>query len=173
MPRTESLPLIETSFRPAAATSIEPPFATLRKSTLQRPSELRVLLVDDCPVQLLLGCVLLARWKIVPALAADGLEAVLLAREQEFDLLLMDVEMPVMDGLAATRRIRQHERECHGARRVPVVAYTGSASTLVPREWLDSGMDAVLDKPSSELIMGECLERWCPDKVRGLEQSIP
>ena len=131
----------------------------------------RVLLVDDCPVQLLLGCVLLARWQIVPELANDGLEAVLLAREQEFDLLLMDVEMPVLDGLTATRRIRQHEEHRKAERRVPVVAYTANETTLDERTWRESGMDAVLGKPSPETIMGECLRRWCPDKFKPSRSS--
>lgn len=124
----------------------------------------RVLLVDDCPVQLLLGCVLLARWQIVPKLAHDGLEAVLLAREQDFDLLLMDVEMPVLDGLTATRRIRQNEKQAKRARRVPVIAYTANDGGLDEPTWRESGVDAVLGKPSPELMMEQCLKRWCPDK---------
>ena len=124
----------------------------------------RVLLVDDCPVQLLLGCVLLARWQIVPKLAHDGPEAVLLAREQDFDLLLMDVEMPVLDGLTATRRIRQNEKQAKRARRVPVIAYTANDGGLDEPTWRESGVDAVLGKPSPELMMEQCLKRWCPDK---------
>lgn len=126
----------------------------------------RVLLVDDCPIQLLLGCVLLARWQIVPEIANDGLEAVLLAREQEFDLLLMDVEMRVMDGLTATRRIRQHEKQSKRGKRVPVVAYTGSEAALSEHTWRECGMDAVLGKPSPEPIMELCLKRWCPDMFK-------
>ena len=124
----------------------------------------RVLLVDDCPVQLLLGCVLLARWQIIPELARDGLEAVLLATEQVFDLLLMDVEMPVLDGLAATHRIRRHEQQCKPARRVSIVAYTTNEAALDERMWRDSGLDAVLAKPSPEPVMEQCLKRWCPDR---------
>jgi CheY-like chemotaxis protein len=122
----------------------------------------RVLLVDDCPVQLLLSCVLLARWHILPELASDGLAAVLLASEQEFDLVLMDVDMPMMDGLTATRRIRKHEMTSHRARRVPVVAHTGNEGALAERAWRDSGVDAVMGKPTSGAVMGQCLQRWCP-----------
>lgn len=128
------------------------------------PISPRVLLVDDCPVQLLLGCVLLARWQIIPELARDGLEAVLLAREQEFDLLLMDVEMPVLGGLAASHRIRRHEQQYKPARRVPIVAYTANEAALDERTWRDNGMDAVLGKPSTESVMERCLKRWCPDR---------
>lgn len=135
--------------------------------------EPRVLLVDDCPVQLLLGCVLLARWQIIPELAHDGLEAVLLAREQDFDLLLMDVEMPVMDGLTATRRIRQNEKQAKRARRVPVIAYTANEGGLDEPTWRESGMDAVLGKPSPELMMEQCLMRWCPDKFEVSRPSFP
>lgn len=131
----------------------------------------RVLLVDDCPVQLLLGCVLLARWQIVPEMAKDGVEAVLLAGEQEFDLLLMDVAMPVMDGLTATRRIRQMERQAKREKRVPVVAYTESEVAFDEGAWRASGMDAMLRKPSAEMDMGLCLKRWCPDNF--LRSSRP
>ena len=84
-----------------------------------QPLSLRVLLVDDCPMQQLLACALLSRWGVMPQIACDGFEAVLLVGEQDFDIVLMDVEMPVMDGLKATARIRQNERRTRPQSRHP------------------------------------------------------
>ena len=142
-------------------------------AALVRASCLRVLLVDDCPVQLqqLLTCALLARWKIMPQIACDGLEAVLLAGEQDFDIILMDVEMPVMDGLTATGRIRQSERRARRERPVPVVAYTTGNLAVDEGRWRKSGMNGVLNKPCDALGLSECLERWCPSEFAALRHQ--
>lgn len=125
-------------------------------------SPLRVLLVDDCPIQQLLACALLARWKVIPQIACDGLEAVLLAGEQDFDIILMDVEMPMMDGLTATALIRLHERRARRGQRVPIVACTTGTLAQDEDRWRLCGMNGVLDKPCDVQGMTECLERWCP-----------
>jgi CheY-like chemotaxis protein len=135
-------------------------------SQLVRPAPLLVLLVDDCPFQQLLACALLSRWGIMPQLASDGLEAVLLAGEQEFDIILMDLEMPVMDGLTATVRIRARERANQLGKQVPVVAYTTTDVYANQPNWQNSGMNALLKKPSDALGMSECLGRWCPCKFK-------
>jgi len=128
------------------------------------PCSLRVLLVDDSEFQRLVACALLARWGILPDIASDGVEAVRLAGESDFDIVLMDVEMPVMDGLAATACIRQLERERGLGAGVPVVAYTAGGLAANEARWRECGMDAVLQKPSDAFAMGECLHRWCGDK---------
>jgi CheY-like chemotaxis protein len=124
-----------------------------------------VLLVDDCPLHRLLGLALLSRWRIMPEVAGDGREAILLAAEQDFDIILMDLDMPLVDGFAATRSIREQERSAKRRKRVPVVAYTANNSASSEHGWSDSGMDAVLAKPSVAAVMGECLRRWCPDRL--------
>ena len=137
-------------------------FLMQNPAALVRASRLRVMLVDDCPVQQLLTCALLARWNILPQIACDGLEAVLLSGEQDFDIILMDVEMPVMDGMTATARIRQGERRARRERPVPVVAYTTGNLAADEARWRTCGMNGVLNKPCDALEMSECLERWCP-----------
>jgi len=87
------------------------------------PDRPRILVVDDSPVNQLLVAALLWRWGITPLVAADGAEAVALACGQDFDLILMDLQMPVLDGLTATRQLRRFELE-HARPRAPVVAYT-------------------------------------------------
>jgi CheY-like chemotaxis protein len=101
---------------------------------------------------------LLHRWGIAPILATDGAQAVELACGCDFDLILMDLQMPVLDGLAATKRIRAHEHERCCAR-VPVLAYT--SCVLADDLLRDCGVDGVLEKPCDARALHECLLRWC------------
>jgi len=118
----------------------------------------RVLVVDDDPSNLGEACELLEPWGILPALAADGAQAVALAGTLEFDLILMDLQMPVLDGLAATKQIRAHE-QARSRARAPVLAFT---SHPVSDDVLRAcGVDGVLEKPCSAAVIRACLQRWC------------
>lgn len=122
---------------------------------------LRVLVVDDNPVNRMLASEMLALWGITPLLAADGTEAVALACELPLALILMDLQMPVLDGLGATRQIRRFELE--GAHpRVPIVAYSSAAFGTARWRLEDFGLDGVLAKPCEAHELHECLLRWCP-----------
>ena len=121
----------------------------------------RVLVVDDNPIHRLLTGELLSLWGITPMQAADGAEAVALACGHEFDLILMDLQMPVLDGIAATAQIRRFETE-QSARRVAVVAYTASPFSGSEPMLRACGMDAVLEKPCNAASLHACLCRWFP-----------
>lgn len=96
---------------------------------------------------------------LVPLLAVDGAEAVALACEMHFDLILMDLQMPILDGLEATAVIRRHEAA--GSRpAVPVVAY--SSTYLGAHILATHGLNGSLAKPCDEQDLEECLVRWCP-----------
>jgi CheY-like chemotaxis protein len=136
--------------------------------SLQRRASLRVLLAEDCPVNRLSACALLSHWGIEPVIACDGAEAVRLADAQDFDLILMDVVMPVMDGLSATVEIRRLERENSIPRAVPVVAYTSTEIAFNKALLNRIGISDILKKPSNVYSMRECLERWCPDQSTAL-----
>jgi CheY-like chemotaxis protein len=137
-------------------------------TSLRRRASLRVLLAEDCPVNRQLACALLSRWGIEPVIACDGAEAVRLADAQDFDIILMDVVMPVMDGLSATVEIRRLERENSIRRAVPVVAFTSTAIAYNKALLHRLGINDVLKKPSNVDMMKECLERWCPDDAAAL-----
>ena len=125
------------------------------------PGEPRVLVADDNPSELGYARELLGYWGITPTLAADGAEAVTLACEGDFDLILMDLQMPVLDGLGATKRIRVYEHQ-QSRVRTPVLAYT---SCVLEEDVLrDCGVDGVLAKPCSAIALQECLLRWCPPR---------
>lgn len=120
---------------------------------------LSVLVVDDNPVNLMLMSALLQSRGLVPVLAADGAEAVALARETRFDLILMDLQMPVLDGWEATAAIRRFERA--GARpAVPVVSY--SSMPLEAGIMVRHGFNGSLEKPCNDLELEACLVQWCP-----------
>jgi CheY-like chemotaxis protein len=119
----------------------------------------RVMVVDDNPDHRMAIHELLTNRGITPMLAADGAEAVALAGDHQLDIILMDLQMPVLDGLAACREIRRGELE-RGRFRVPVLAYT---SMPAPASLLrQCGLDAVLEKPCSAGALDACLARWCP-----------
>jgi CheY-like chemotaxis protein len=118
-----------------------------------------ILVVDDDPVNRTLASEQLSCWGMKPLLAVGGAEAVILACEVRLDLILMDLQMPVPDGFAATAQIRRFERE-HGRRRVPVVAYTSAAVSADEPRLRDSGIDAVLRKPAGAQALRECVTRW-------------
>jgi CheY-like chemotaxis protein len=109
----------------------------------------------------------LDEWGIEPEIAYDGAEAVMLARHMEFDLVVMDLAMPVLDGVAATRRIRANEVKQASRRAVPIVAHTslviGPGSGLLTRV----GLNGILPKPSTDHALRSCIERWCPEAVVG------
>jgi CheY-like chemotaxis protein len=122
------------------------------------PAGLRVLVADDNPVNLMLAVEMLALLGVHPLLAGDGAQAVAVAAQADLDLILMDLQMPVLDGLSATRQIRKIEQEQNRAR-VPVLAYTTSPpETSLLRE---CGLDGEIDKPCSIGQLSECLRHWC------------
>lgn len=132
----------------------------------QATAPLRVLLVDDCPSNRLLVTTVLSRWGIVPTVASDGAQAVQIAAQQAFDIVLMDILMPVMDGVTATAKIRQAERDNPARAPMPIVAYTsmnlGANSALLHRV----GLTAVLAKPCNRSTLQSCLAQHCPDRFQ-------
>lgn len=131
-----------------------------RLPVAQTAPHLQVLVVDDSPLNLQDTGDLLSQWGIVPATACNGEEALTLASERQFDIILMDVAMPVMDGLEATRRIRQLEIEQPERPHTPIVAYTTgwllADAVLLARV----GFDEAIKKPCGADQMRACLRRW-------------
>ncbi len=125
----------------------------------QWPAGSCVLVADDNPVNLQMASDMLAYFGIQSLLAADGAQAVAMAAHHRLDLILMDLQMPVLDGLGATRQIRRAERQ-QALPRVPVLAYTSVSGVRV--HLADFGLDGVLEKPCEMPAMRACLQRWCP-----------
>ena len=105
---------------------------------------LRILVAEDNPVNTTLVLALLKRLGYQADAVSSGLEAVSALRTRPYDVILMDVQMPVMDGLEATRTIR---RESSSERRVRIVALTAGVTPDELRSCHDAGMDEILMKP--------------------------
>ena len=113
-------------------------------ATIPTARKLRVLVVDDNKINQRLVTVLLEEEGHTVAVAANGREAVEAVMREPFDAVLMDVQMPVMDGVQATRRIRALPPP---ARDIPIVALTADALAGASERYGAAGMDAYLSKP--------------------------
>ncbi len=117
----------------------------------------RVLLVEDNLVNQKVARTFLERLGCDVRVASNGLEAVQAFAQSRFDLVLLDLQMPLMDGYAATSRLRGLE---HGDRRTPVVALTASAMTGQKERCLEAGMDDLITKPLDVERLQAVLERF-------------
>ena len=128
---------------------------TLAPAPTIRP---RVLLVDDNQDDLVRATHILSENGYDVDRAGNGLEAVSGALACDYDLILMDVELPQVDGLEATRRIRGHEAE--SGRRVPIVALTAGATNDLRQETLAAGMSDCLTRPLERQQLLDTCARW-------------
>ena len=122
----------------------------------QRPSA-RVLLVDDNPANLQLASELLRGLNTQVTAVSSGAEAINAASSDEFDVIFMDIQMPGMDGIEATRHIRQQEAN---KKRTPIIALTAHTITEQKAELLIAGMDDCLSKPVNEAQLAHIINRW-------------
>jgi len=119
-----------------------------------------VLLVEDNPINQGVARAMLAKLGLRMTLANHGQEALDIARERDFDLVLMDCQMPVMDGFAATEAIRRLPGGC--GRSVPIVALTANTMQGDEARCLRVGMDDFLAKPYTLDQLRACVQRWLP-----------
>jgi two-component system sensor histidine kinase/response regulator len=120
----------------------------------------RVLLVEDNPVNREVALNMLQVLRCDAEIAVNGQEAIRKIQQQNFDVVLMDCEMPVMDGYAATRAIRAWEAQTGSGLHVPILALTAHALAEDRRRCLDVGMDDYLTKPFSMEKLRERLAQW-------------
>ena len=120
---------------------------------------LRILAVDDVPTNARLMSGLLNKLGCVTATAADGQQAVQLAEETGFDVIFMDVLMPVCDGLEATEMIRNLEAETPGRKPAYIVALTADAFAENKARCLEAGMDEFLTKPLRMDLIRAAIQR--------------
>jgi two-component system, sensor histidine kinase and response regulator len=152
------------------------PLVLRRGSRAAVPSfDARVLVVEDNPINQQVAAGILENMKCRVVTAVNGSCAVKLLADQAFDLILMDCEMPVMDGFEAAKAIRELEAGRHGdsesAPRVPIVALTAHALAEIREKCLRSGMDDFLVKPFDELQIGDMLRRWIPTRERASREK--
>lgn len=105
-----------------------------------------ILLVEDCDANILVATAYLEEFGYRYTVANNGQQALHLIKTQPFDLVLMDVQMPGIDGLEATHFIREWEKY-EGAKRLPIIGVTAHALNTDRQRCIDMGMDDYISKP--------------------------
>ena len=134
---------------------------------LPAPIHGKVLLVEDNAVNQGVAKAMLRKLGLKMQLACNGAEAVELVREEQFDLVLMDCQMPVMDGYEATAIIRSLPND-RGAT-LPIIALTANAMQGDEQKCLEAGMNAFLAKPYTLAMLRVAIARWLPAETFGTQ----
>ena len=144
-----------------ADTASQPPLEELERRLRTQRCAARVLLAEDNVVNRELAIELLQRAGLSPLAAEDGLQAVAAAQVEAFDLVLLDMQMPNLDGLGAARRLRA----LPGYAEVPIVALTANAYDADRQACLAAGMNDFVSKPVDPEALYRVLMRWLPAKT--------
>ena len=121
-----------------------------------------ILVVEDHPVNRKLAALMLTKGGYQVQVAENGKIALEIYTNspEDYDLIFMDVQMPVMDGLAATREIRKWEAELNNGARIPVVAMTAGAMEGDREECIETGMNDYISKPINKEAVFRLIDKW-------------
>lgn len=143
-------------------------------------ADIKVLVAEDNPVNVMVIRKTLEQWRIQPVIAENGLVAVRLLETMDFDIILMDLYMPEMDGYEAAIRIRNFKDPIKAA--VPIIALTASSNMDISEKVIQAGMNDYLSKPFNPdhlyqklarlIVMKRIVKIPLPDKSHGLETSL-
>jgi len=158
-------PLKQSELLKAIRAAISPPakeqrFAEKTEDSLPELPSLRILLAEDGKANQKLAVGLLKKWGHNVTIAENGLETVDHWRSGSFDVILMDIQMPEMDGFEATRQIRTEEQQ--SGQHIPVIAMTAHAMKGDRERCLASGMDGYVSKPIRRRELLEALAEHVP-----------
>jgi len=141
-----------------------PELAPIRPQAVVSGHRPRVLLVEDNEVNQLISKAMLEHLDCEVILACNGAEAITAFSSRPVDLILMDCNMPVMDGFEATQRIRALEQQ-ENSQPVPIVALTAHAFEHIKQQCFDAGMDEHLSKPFDQAQLGQLLQKFLVDRL--------
>ncbi len=128
-------------------------------SQQQKPlNEVRILLVEDNPVNVMVASKFLNTWEVSLEVAENGKIALEKVNERDFDLVLMDLKMPVMDGYEASKKIRETKPV------LPIIALTASATLNAQEKVRQAGMNGFLTKPFNPNELYKLIVKHCTDK---------
>ncbi|MBI5936045.1 MAG: response regulator [Chloroflexi bacterium] len=142
------------------------PLVTRHLLNEQRRFGQRLLLAEDNPINQKLAVTLLQKAGYAVDAVEDGLQAIQKIKTENYNAVLMDVQMPELDGLDATRQIREWERG-QGSH-IPIIAMTAHAMQGDRERCLDSGMDDYISKPLEPKVLFNVLDRW----ARGADELV-
>jgi CheY-like chemotaxis protein len=124
---------------------------------------LNVLIVEDNELNAKFASAILKRLKYNVDLATDGKMGVEKFLENDYDLILMDIQMPVMNGLQATGEIRKYEKQMETENPIPIIAITAFAFEHDKQNCLDAGMDDYLTKPYRPQELIDIIKKFFPE----------
>ncbi|MBS0461799.1 MAG: response regulator [Proteobacteria bacterium] len=157
-----------------ASTTAPPPRApapapapSAERAALVGPLRGRLLLVEDNPVNLMVAQRLIALLGLQCDTAENGEQAIEKIKRGRYDVVLMDCQMPVLDGYSATRAWRVHEAQ-HHLRPLPIIAMTANAMAGDRQKCLDAGMDDYLSKPVARDQLESTLRRWLASRAHAV-----
>lgn len=128
-----------------------------RRNRPRIQQNLHILLVEDNPINQRVATLILQKLGCIVTIAGNGLECLSILETQSFSLVLMDCQMPVMDGFTATRAIRALQNETAA---IPIVALTSNAFQEDRDACLDAGMNDFITKPVTAQALNEVISRW-------------
>jgi len=141
------------------------------KSTSAPMPDVRILLVEDDKINQIVAQMTLEEFGYQLDIANDGQEAVDMTANQHYNLVLMDVHMPVLDGYAATQRIRQREQNTDT--HLPIIAMTADVISSDLEACLEVGMDDALTKPIVKGVIEQMLNKWLATKETPALEKVP
>lgn len=147
----------------APSATVPPIAAPASDASYRFAPNLRLLLVEDNEITQEVMRELLGASQLALAVANNGKEAVAMAATNDYDLILMDVQMPVMDGLRATEILRQQEK----TRQTPIIALTANAFAEDKARCLAVGMNDFIAKPIEPNVLYSKLAQWLPASQEG------
>jgi len=126
----------------------------------QRQYKANVLVAEDNPINQLVTREIMKTFGLNPIMVDNGLDAVETVANENIDLVIMDVQMPRMDGIEATSKIREMEQSSGSDKRIPIIAFTANAMAGDREKYLEAGMDDYLSKPVDMESFSNLFERW-------------
>lgn len=110
----------------------------------------KILLAEDNKINQKIASLTFNMMGVSIDIASNGQEALEMYRQNKYDLIIMDLHMPVMDGLEASRQIRSYEKEINSGKRVYMIALSATSVSEIKEKCLQSGMDDFMEKPFKE-----------------------
>lgn len=132
----------------------------------------QILIVEDMETNLLTAKALIGKLGYKTDIAKNGVEAVNKHKQNPYDLILMDCQMPVMDGFEATRRIRENEKILK-MDHIPIIAMTGNAFEKDRKKCFEAGMDDFISKPVEPDILSQKIRSNLTDRLQFIKKKCP
>jgi len=137
---------------------------TVDKKDIVSFENLHILVAEDNMVNQKLITTILEKYGITVVLAGNGEEALYMRKQNHYDMILMDIQMPVMNGVKATQEILDYERSSN-INHIPIIALTANALAGDAQKYLKLGMDSYISKPINVAELMALIQRYLPHKV--------